>query len=115
MLSGANLSCLETEARDKDGHSPNECFLRCRSAHCAVARSSIDLERQCWVMLMQSARRQAEVSPFTAVEDEETGQKTASVRSKHRRSDSLSSCGTSCGTISDEEYVDAFDGNKKED
>ena len=115
MLTAANLSGLEAEARDKDGHSPNECFLKCRDSHCAVARNAIDLERKSWIRLMKSARGQAEVSLRIADESEEVGQNAEDIRSKHRRSDSLSSCDTNSSSSSEEEYVDAYDGNEKED
>ena len=58
MLTSANLSILEAiaDAKDKDGHSPNECFVRCRSAHCAVTREKWDVEKRAWVRLMISVR-----------------------------------------------------------
>ena len=122
MLTAANLSGLEAEARDKDGHSPNECFLNCRSAHCAVSRSSADLERQTWVRLMKSARRQAGLSLYTAAaadddddDEEETGQRSEDVHGKHSRSNSLSSVETSNDSVSEEEYADAYDGIENED
>ena len=115
LLTAANLSGLDAEARDKDGHSPNECFLNCRNAHCAVARDSLDLERESWVRLMKSARRRNEDSRCIADEDEETGHCSEYIRRKYRRSDSLSSSEASSGSISEEEYMDAYDGNEKED
>ena len=116
MLTAANLSGLEADARDKDGHSPNECFLNCRSGHCAVSRNSIDQERKSWSRLMKSARRQAGVSLYIAGEEEEPGRNTEHIYGKHRPSDSLSSIETSCGSISEEEeFMDAFDGHEKDD
>lgn len=95
LLAGAALPGLETEARDKDGHSPNECFLQCRGAYCAVARQSSDLERKAWARLMESARRHAEVSLYVPDEDV-----------RNRRKDSFSSS----GSVSEEEgFVDAYD------
>ena len=66
---------------------------------------------------MKSARRQAGVSVYTAADDdeEETGQRSEDVHGKHSRSDSLSSVETSNGSILEEEYVDAHDGNGEED
>ena len=65
---------------------------------------------------MKSARRQGGVSIYAADDDEEeTGQRSEDVHGKHSRSDSLSSVETSNGSISEEEYVDAHDGNGEED
>ena len=68
MLTRAKLLGLDEEAQDKDGHPPNECFLKCRASHCAVARKSFDAERRSWVGLMKSARTQAEDSTITGDE-----------------------------------------------
>lgn len=64
---------------------------------------------------MKSARGHAEVSLCIADENEEAGQNAEDIRSKHRRSASPSSCETSSGRTSEVEYVDAYDGNEKED
>jgi hypothetical protein len=63
MLTSANLSVLEAiaDAPDKDGHSPNECFMRCRSEHCAVTRKKWDVEKRAWVGLMISVRGESVV------------------------------------------------------
>ena len=71
MLTSAKLLGLDEEARDKDGHPPNECFLKCRGSHCAVARKSFDAEKSSWVGLMESARTQAEDSIITGDEYKE--------------------------------------------
>ncbi|KXH65718.1 B-cell lymphoma 3-encoded protein [Colletotrichum salicis] len=57
-LASANLGGVDTTIRDKDGHTPNECFIRCRNDHCAVARKPFDSEKSSWVALMNSANRQ---------------------------------------------------------
>ena len=117
ILTTANLRGLEAEARDKDGHSPNECFLKCRSAHCAAARDSIDLERKSWVRLMRCARRRDENSPCITNEAEETGQGFEDIGDEYRQNDSFSSSSseTSSGSISEEEFVDVYECNEKED
>ena len=63
MLISANLSVFEAiaDAPDNDGHSPNECFVRCRSAHCAVTRKEWDVEKRAWVRLMVSVRGESVV------------------------------------------------------
>ncbi|KAL8828114.1 MAG: hypothetical protein Q9191_002779 [Dirinaria sp. TL-2023a] len=97
LLAAADLPGLETEARDKDGHSPNECFLQCRGAHCAAACQSLDLERKAWARLMESARRHAEVSRY--------GRDAKDVCNERKDSFSNNS------SVSDEEeFVDAHDG-----
>lgn len=58
LLTTAHLFGLDTLARDKYGHSPDECFMECRNAHCAVARKPFDVEMASWLSLMESARRQ---------------------------------------------------------
>lgn len=73
LLVAANLSGLNTINRDRDGHSPNECFMKCRSAHCAVARKPIGVERMSWLSLMKSASRRSEFLLNLATEDEESG------------------------------------------
>ena len=113
MLTAANLFGLDAVARDKDGHLPNECFLRCRSTHCAVARKPFDVERRSWVRLMKSARGQTEVSLGVADEDEEPELISEDIRDK--RKDIFSISETSSGDTSEEEYVDAYDSNDKED
>jgi hypothetical protein len=67
MLTSDNLSVLKTisDAPDKDGHSPNVCFVRCRGAHCAVTREECDVEKRVWVRLMMFARGES-----VAVDDE---------------------------------------------
>jgi ankyrin repeat protein len=71
MLAEANLLGLDPNASDKDGHSPNECFVRCRGAHCAIERKSFAEENPSWARLMRAARRQFNVSDDEEDEDEE--------------------------------------------
>ena len=113
ILTTANLFGLDAVARDKDGHSPNDCFLKCRSAHCAVGRKSFDVERRAWVGLMKSARRQNEVLLGVIDEDGETGMITNDIRTN--RKDSLFIIETGSGSTSEEEYVDAYDDKDEED
>ena len=96
LLAAANLPGLEMKARDKDGHSPNECFLQCRGAHCAIARQSLDEEGKAWARLMESTRRHAEVSSY--VYDAEDV--------RNQRKNSFSSNGS---VSEEEEFVDACD------
>jgi hypothetical protein len=67
MLTSANLSFLKaiSDAPDKEGHSPNVCFVRCRGAHCAVTRKEWDVEKRVWVRLMMFAKGES-----VAVDDE---------------------------------------------
>ncbi|KAL0765958.1 hypothetical protein CaCOL14_011699 [Colletotrichum acutatum] len=58
ILASANLCGVDAAIRDKDGHTPNECFVRCRNSHCAVARRPFESEKLSWVSLMNSARGQ---------------------------------------------------------
>ncbi|KAF8859350.1 ankyrin [Acephala macrosclerotiorum] len=113
MLAAADLFGLDPVAQDKDGHSPNECFMECRSAHCAVARKPFDVERKFWVRLMRSARGQTKVSLGVGDEDEEMGVMHDDICDKHKHSFLVTE--TSSDSMSEEEYVDAEDGNDKED
>lgn len=113
LLTTANLSGLNADARDRDGHTPNECFLNCRSVSCAVARKSFHVEKAAWVGLMDSLRRRTETSFEVFGNDQAT---------KAMRHDSLvpedasdldrnwtSSMEGNDDSASDEEYVDAED------
>ena len=87
--------------------------MKCRSVHCAVARKSFDVESRSWVNLMNSVRKQIEVSLDVDDEDEETEVMPEDIREK--RMDSFSISETSSDSMSEEEYVDAEDGNGKKD
>lgn len=56
ILASADLGGVDTAIKDKDGHTPNECFIRCRNDHCAIARKPFESEKLAWVSLMNSAR-----------------------------------------------------------
>lgn len=113
MLAAANIFGLDPVAQDKDGHSPKECFVECRSAHCAVARKSFDVESKSWVRLMKSTHGQTKVWFGVGDEDEEAGVMSDDIYDKHK--DSFLVSETSSDSISEEEYVNAEDGNDKED
>tara|TARA_R110002003_G_scaffold121_33_gene10925 strand:+ start:3817 stop:4161 length:345 start_codon:yes stop_codon:yes gene_type:complete len=107
LLATANLLGLEPDTRDKDGHTPSECFLRCRSSHCAVVRESFDVEKQIWTRLMRSARGHGEVlrevfddNDITVVEDDFSD----------KRKDSFMSNRIVDESESEDEFVDAEDG-----
>lgn len=137
ILTSANLSVLEAivDAPDKDGHSPNECFVRCRSAHCAITRKECDLEKRAWARLMISARGGSVVvdddhdetevrfqggackksqDSFCDVidEDEENGVIFKEICDKSKESSFLISeegCETDSMSEEEEEFVDAED------
>lgn len=82
ILATGNLSGVEVDARATDGHTPNECFLNCRDTHCAVAREPSSVERQSWIGLIKSARRQNELPYQVANENERTGVKIQEILNK---------------------------------
>lgn len=111
MLAAAKIPGINTADLDKDGHSPNQCFLKCRSASCAIKRKGLAIERRSWARLMASVRGQAEnsldfdegyedaVVVVEEIVDEDRG-------SFFGREESLAS-------DSEEEYVDAEDGSDR--
>ncbi|KAL8789421.1 MAG: hypothetical protein Q9213_001178 [Squamulea squamosa] len=113
MLAAANLSGLDAEARDKDNHTPNECFLNCRNTHCAVARRPFNIEKRSWVRLMRSARGLSEDSLDVANREKETWVNTKATC--ERPGESFLINDSSSDGSSDEGYVDADDGNQTED
>ncbi|KAF2014140.1 ankyrin [Aaosphaeria arxii CBS 175.79] len=58
MLAEAGLIGLDPDALDKDGHTPNECFIQCRDANHATTRKRFELENESWTSLMATVRRQ---------------------------------------------------------
>jgi hypothetical protein len=107
ILATANLPGLEPDTGDEDGHTPSECFLRCRSSHCAVVRESFELEKRIWARLMRSARGHGEVlhevfddDDITVVEDD----------FRDKRKDSFMSSRIVDESESEDEFVDADDG-----
>ena len=113
MLAAGNLFGLDPDARDKNGHTPNECFLKCRSAHCAVARKSFDVEKGAWARLMDSARRQNKASLDVAGNETRPTRRdpltSKGIRNKNEDWSSLSEI--SSDNRSEEIYVDAEEGN----
>jgi hypothetical protein len=98
------LSGLEPDSKDKDGHTPNECFLRCRNAHCAVTRQPFDVEKRARVKLMSSARGHGEIlyegfddDDVTVVDDDFTS----------KRNDSFAFSEASGDSDPEDEFVDA--------
>ena len=70
LLTAAGFSGPKPDAQDKNGNSPNECFLECRNAHCAIARKSFGEEKEAWIRLMASAHGQRKASLETADDSE---------------------------------------------
>ena len=56
ILASVDLRKLDADAKDNDGHTPNECFIKCRSECCALARKPFNFETESWVRLMKSVR-----------------------------------------------------------
>jgi hypothetical protein len=104
IIASAHLSGLQPNSQDKSGHTPNECFLRCRNAHCAVTRQSFDLEKQAWVRLMNSARGHGEVLCEVFDDDDIT---VVADDFSCKRKDSLAVSDSSYDNESDDEFVDA--------
>jgi len=72
LLAAAKLPGFKPAAQDKDGHTPNECFLRCRDVYCAVAREPFKAEKRAWISLLSSARGHGEVIGEVFDDDDET-------------------------------------------
>ena len=111
LLTAAGLSGLDTEAKDKDGHTPNDCFLKCRSTQCAVERKPSKVERSSWATLMKSVREQPTEDPIRPFEHENRGHMLTDIYEKPR--DSITISEISIDDFSDEEYMDACDGSDK--
>jgi len=60
LLSTSYLVGVNAAGRDKHGLTPQECLLRCRAMHCAVADKPFDLESRSWGALIGSTRGQNE-------------------------------------------------------
>ncbi len=71
LLSTSCLIGVNAAARDKHGHTPQECFSRCCATYCAVARKPFDFESQSWGALIESKRRQNEGSKCEANDEGE--------------------------------------------
>jgi hypothetical protein len=113
MLSTANILGIDTAEKDKDGHSPNQCFLECRNAHCAIVRKPFAVEKRSWTRLMASVGEQAE-NPLKLDEEHEEVEvilgKVADVDE-----DSISISEHSIDSDREDEFVDADDGTARED
>ncbi|KXH39178.1 B-cell lymphoma 3-encoded protein [Colletotrichum nymphaeae SA-01] len=114
ILAPANLCCVDTAIRDKDGHTPNECFVRCRDNYCAVTRKPFESEKLAWVSLMNSARGQE--MPFQGLTGQDADDESTIVASEdewgHRKRSTASYVfiDPSGGEVSsDDEFVDAED------
>ncbi|KAG7077698.1 B-cell lymphoma 3-encoded protein [Colletotrichum scovillei] len=114
ILASANLCGVNTAFRDKDGHTPNECFVRCRDNHCAVARKPFGSEKLAWVSLMNSARGQE--LPVRDLTGQDADDESTIVASEyewgHRKRSTAShvSIDPSDGEVSsDDEFMDAED------
>ncbi|KAK1488495.1 B-cell lymphoma 3-encoded protein [Colletotrichum abscissum] len=114
ILASANLCGVDTAIRDKDGHTPNECFVRCRDNHCAVTRKPFESEKLAWVSLMNSARGQE--LPFQGLTGQDADDESTIVASEdewgHRKISTASYVfiDPSGGEVSsDDEFVDAED------
>jgi hypothetical protein len=111
ILTTATLSGIDTIARDKDGHSPNQCFLECRSAHCAIARKPFHKEKESWVRLLASSCRHTTRSDNV---DAEFGNLEIVVdKICYESEDSFLVTEDSSESDSEEEFVDAEDGRDK--
>ena len=108
ILSAASVEGLDADARDRDGHTPNECFLKCRNAHCAVARQSLEVERKSWTALMKSARGQARILLDGGDLDHQKLEKfSEGTRSDHEDPSPVDEM--SSDSLSDDDFVDAED------
>ena len=107
MLAASKITGLDATSRDTDGHTPNECFLKCRSAHCAVARMPFDMERTSFTRLLKSIAGEIEV-PFAVLDED--GYRVVMPEAVHdNRSESDLFSEISSDNMSDDEYVDAED------
>lgn len=112
ILTSANLSGINTTSRDKDGHSPNQCFLECRSAHCAIARKPFHEEKESWVRLLASSCGQ-----MTSLDDVDASFGNPEIvldNICYESEDSFLVTEDSSESDSEEEFVDAEDGRDKD-
>lgn len=105
MLNMAKLPGLDPGARDKEGHTPNECFLSCREAHCAVTRKPVDVERRAWANMMSEIRAKDESS----IDGVNCSPAATFKSAPSKRKDSFAASEASEDSDSDEEYLDAED------
>ena len=101
VLAAGNLTGLDATARDRDGHTPSECFLKCRNAHCAVARMPFDVERASFTRLMKSVTGDLDLSSAAVHEDDNSN---SLAENDHDHGSE-----TGSDIASDEEYMNAED------
>ena len=111
LLATANLHGLDTLSRDRNGHTPDECFVECRNSHCAVARKPFDVERRSWARLMKSMYEQAAVLPDFDDADEDTELLFKDIAYENKTSSRLTEISSDC--VSEDEYMDAEDGTEE--
>ena len=113
MLAAAHLPGLDTWIQDKDGHPPNECFVKCRAAHCAVARMSSEVESKSWARLMQSVRGCPDVSLKLSDGNEWVRTRADIGATKHGTLESVHEISDEDSSV--EDFVDAEDGSSTEE
>ena len=103
ILASADLCKLDADARDSDGHTPNECFIKCRSECCALARKPFKIEAESWVRLMKSVRGENYLGcDIIQLEDEIGGESQVAW---NRRKDSLFGYQTSASSEIDSDEM----------
>ena len=107
MLAAANITALDASARDKDGHTPNECFKKCRNAHCAVSRKSFDVERTSFTKLLSSVAGKVEI-PIDMI-DNDKAEVILLETVDEDFNESILVSEIDSDSASDKEYVDAAD------
>ena len=112
-LAVANIIGLSENARDEDGHTANECFLKCRSAHCAVARQELDAERKSWNALMRSVGGYGKVLFDESHQHQEPMAKFSNDPRDKQDECCLADEFTS-GDMKEDDFVDAEDGYGKD-
>jgi hypothetical protein len=63
LLSGAHFPAMDSNALDREGHAPMDCFIMCRDKHCAVLRELSSVEAASWEALMSRLRRSSSRKP----------------------------------------------------
>ena len=110
ILASIDLYGLDVDAKDKDGHTPNECFMKCRNVYCAVTRKPFEVERQSWVRLMKSARGESDLL-FDVIEpDEKVRNMSPDWWSADKGTVFLGPTSVISESESDDDFVDAEDG-----
>ena len=112
ILASIDLCGLDVDAKDKDGHTPNACFMKCRNAYCAVTRTPFEVlvERQSWVRLMKSARGESDLLLDVIEPDEKVRNMSPNWWSADKGTVFVGSTSISSESESDDVFVDAEDG-----